>query len=478
MIRIHNSLTGEKQELKPVEPGHVRMYSCGITVYDYFHVGNARMLVVFDMVSRYLRHRGLRVTYVRNITDVDDKIINRARESGVDWRAHAAKYTAAMHEDLDRLGCLRPEKEPKASEYIDEMLTMIGQLIANGYAYVASDGDVMYAVHKFAPYGKLSGKKLEDLRAGSRVEVDTAKRDPLDFVLWKSAKPGEPAWPSPWGDGRPGWHIECSAMSTKELGEHFDIHGGGLDLKFPHHENEIAQTCGATHARFAEIWMHNGFLNIDNEKMSKSLGNFFTTREVLAKIKHPEVLRFFLLSSHYRGPMNYSPPQLEQSEAALTRMYLALHDMPVYGGELHTSTAATAAFAEAMDDDFNTPEAIAVLQGLARDLNTERAAKGDSSKARQLASELRALGGVLGFLGEDPGQFLRSAASVTGMGESGSPRLPGLSDAEIDTLVAARLAARKTKNFSESDRIRDQLAAEGVILEDKPGGITHWRRGN
>jgi cysteinyl-tRNA synthetase len=478
MIRIHNSLTGEKQELKPVEPGHVRMYSCGITVYDYFHVGNARMLVVFDMVSRYLRHRGLRVTYVRNITDVDDKIINRARESGVDWRAHAAKYTAAMHEDLDRLGCLRPEKEPKASEYIDEMLTMIGQLIANGYAYVASDGDVMYSVHKFAPYGKLSGKKLEDLRAGSRVEVDTAKRDPLDFVLWKSAKPGEPSWPSPWGDGRPGWHIECSAMSTKELGEHFDIHGGGLDLKFPHHENEIAQTCGATHGRFAEIWMHNGFLNIDDEKMSKSLGNFFTTREVLAKIKHPEVLRFFLLSSHYRGPMNYSPPQLEQSEAALTRMYLALRDMPVYGGDLHTSSAATAAFVESMDDDLNTPEAIAVLQGLARDLNTERTSKGESAKARQLASELRALGGVLGFLGEDPGKFLRSAATVTGTDEGGAPRLPGLRDTEIDTLVAARIAARKAKNFSESDRIRDQLAAAGVILEDKPGGITNWRRGS
>jgi cysteinyl-tRNA synthetase len=478
MIRIHNSLTGEKQELKPVEPGHVRMYSCGITVYDYFHVGNARMLVVFDMVSRYLRHRGLRVTYVRNITDVDDKIINRAKESGVDWRAHAARYAEAMHEDLDKLGCLRPEKEPKASEYIDEMLTMIGQLIANGYAYVASDGDVMYAVHKFAAYGRLSGKKLEDLRAGSRVEVDTAKRDPLDFVLWKSAKPGEPAWPSPWGDGRPGWHIECSAMSTKELGEHFDIHGGGLDLKFPHHENEIAQTCGATHGKFAEIWMHNGFLNIDDEKMSKSLGNFFTTREVLAKIKHPEVLRFFLLSSHYRGPMNYSPPQLDQSEAALTRMYLALRDMPVYGGELHTSTAATAAFVEAMDDDLNTPEAIAVLQGLARDLNTERTAKGESAKARQLASELRALGGVLGFLGEEPGKFLRSAATVTGTDEGGAPRLPGLSDTEIDTLVAARIAARKAKNFPESDRIRDQLAAGGVILEDKPGGITNWRRGS
>jgi cysteinyl-tRNA synthetase len=476
MIRIHNSLTGEKQELKPVEPGHVRMYSCGITVYDYFHVGNARMLVVFDMVSRYLRHRGLRVTYVRNITDVDDKIINRAKEAGVDWRAHAAKFTQAMHEDLDRLGCLRPEKEPRASEYIDEMLKMIGQLITNGYAYQATDGDVMYDVHKFAPYGKLSGKKLEDLRAGSRVEVDTAKRDPLDFVLWKSAKPGEPAWASPWGDGRPGWHIECSAMSTKELGEHFDIHGGGLDLKFPHHENEIAQTCGATHGRFAEIWMHNGFLNIDNEKMSKSLGNFFTTREVLAKIKHPEVLRFFLLSSQYRGPMNYSPPQLDQSEAALTRMYLALRDMPVYGGELYTPSPATSAFAAAMDDDFNTPEAIAVLQGLAREINTERTAHGESGKARQLASELRSLGVVLGFLGEDPARFLRSAATAT-VGTDGAPALPGLSDAEIDALIAERDAARKSKNWPESDRIRDQLVAAGVILEDKPGGVTLWRRG-
>ena len=479
MIRIHNSLTGEKQELKPVEPGHVRMYSCGITVYDFFHVGNARMLVVFDMVSRYLRYRGHRVTYVRNITDVDDKIINRARETGVDWRAYAAKYTAAMYEDLDRLGCLRPEKEPKASEYVEEMLTMIRQLIDNGYAYQAPNGDVMYDVRKFAAYGKLSGKKLDDLRAGSRVEVDTAKRDPLDFVLWKSAKPGEPSWPSPWGDGRPGWHIECSAMSTKELGEHFDIHGGGLDLKFPHHENEIAQTCGATHAPFAEIWMHNGFLSIDNEKMSKSLGNFFTAREVMAKIKHPEVLRFFLLSSQYRGPMNYSPAQLEQSEAALTRMYLSLRDMPVYGGELHTSTDATAAFVAAMDDDFNTPEAIAVLQGLARELNTERTAKGEGSRAKQLASELRALGGVLGFLGEDPGKFLRSAATAGGdVQQGGAPNLPGLSDSEIDALVAARLDARKAKNWAESDRIRDQLAAAGVILEDKPGGITNWRRGS
>jgi cysteinyl-tRNA synthetase len=463
MIRIHNSLTGEKQELMPVEPGHVRMYSCGITVYDYFHVGNARMLVVFDMVSRYLRHRGLRVTYVRNITDVDDKIINRARESGVDWREHARKYTAAMHEDLDKLGCLRPEKEPKASDYIDEMLKMISQLIENGYAYQATNGDVMYDVRKFGAYGKLSGRKLEDLRAGARVEVDEAKRDPLDFVLWKTAKPGEPAWPSPWGDGRPGWHIECSAMSTRELGEHFDIHGGGLDLKFPHHENEIAQTCGATGGKFAEIWMHNGFLNIDNEKMSKSLGNFFTTREVLAASK-PEVLRFLLLSSHYRGPMNYSPDQLEQAEAGLNRLYTALRDVPVVGGELYSPTAATRAFEAAMDDDFNTPQAIAALQGLARELNSARAAGADSPRAKLLAGELRALSGVLGILRVPVETWFRAGAAGS------------LDDAGIEALIKARDAARKAKNWAESDRIRDHLAAAGVILEDKPGGVTNWRR--
>jgi cysteinyl-tRNA synthetase len=464
MIRIHNSLAGEKQDLNPVEPGHVRMYSCGVTVYDYFHVGNARMLVVFDMVSRYLRHRGLRVTYVRNITDVDDKIIHRAREAGVDWREHARKYAAAMHEDLDALGCLRPEKEPKASDYIDEMLAMIGQLIAKGYAYQAPNGDVMYDVHKFRPYGKLSGKKLEDLRAGARVEVDSAKRDPLDFVLWKSAKPGEPAWPSPFGDGRPGWHIECSAMSMKELGEHFDIHGGGLDLKFPHHENEIAQSCGATGGKFADIWMHNGFLNIDNEKMSKSLGNFFTTREVLAKIRHPEVLRFFLLSSHYRGPMNYSPDQLTQAEAGLNRLFTALRGVPEVGGELYAPSAATRSFEAAMDDDFNTPEAIAALQGLAREINTERATGAITHRAKLLAGELRALGGVLGILRVQPELWFRAGAAG------------GLADADIEAQIAARLAARKAKQWAESDRIRDQLAAAGVVLEDKPGGVTTWRR--
>jgi cysteinyl-tRNA synthetase len=465
MIRIFNSLTGEKQELKPVEPGHVRMYSCGVTVYDYFHVGNARMLVVFDMVSRYLRHRGLRVTYVRNITDVDDKIINRAREAGVDWREHARKYTAAMHEDLDALGCLRPEKEPRASEYIDEMLAMIGELIERGYAYQAPNGDVMYDVHKFVPYGKLSGKRLEDLRAGARVEVDSAKRDPLDFVLWKSAKPGEPAWPSKWGDGRPGWHIECSAMSTRELGDHFDIHGGGLDLKFPHHENEIAQTCGARDVKFAEIWMHNGFLNIDNEKMSKSLGNFFTTREVIAKIRHPEVLRFFLLSSHYRGPMNYSVEQLEQAEAALNRMYTALRGVPpAPAASNYRPTRATEQFHAAMDDDFNTPEAIATLQGLARELNSAKAAGAPGEQQAAIAAELRALAGVLGILQVGEQQWFRAGAAG------------GLGDADIDALIAARLAARQQKNWAESDRIRQQLADQGVVLEDKPGGTTTWRR--
>ncbi|HRX90508.1 MAG TPA: cysteine--tRNA ligase [Steroidobacteraceae bacterium] len=461
MIRIHNSLTGEKQELRPLQSGHVRMYSCGITVYDYFHVGNARMLVVFDMVSRYLRYRRLRVTYVRNITDVDDKIIRRAAEEGIDWRALAERYTTAMHEDLALLGCMPPDKEPRASQYITEMLAMIGQLIERGYAYVASNGDVMYAVHKFEGYGRLSGKRLEDLRAGARVEVDVAKRDPLDFVLWKSAKPGEPSWPSPWGAGRPGWHIECSAMSTHELGPHFDIHGGGLDLKFPHHENEIAQTCGATGDKFAEIWMHNGFLNIDSEKMSKSLGNFFTTREVLKQLKHPEVLRYFLLSSHYRGPINYSREQLAQAEAALGRLYNSLRDLPVVAAVTHS--AATAAFEAVMDDDFNTPEALAVLQGLARAINSARDAH-ELDRAAVLAGELQLLGAVLGILTLGPADWFRAGYAT------------GLDAAAIDARVAARLAARQAKDWATSDRIRDELAAQGVVVEDKPGGKTVWRR--
>ncbi len=462
MIRIHDSLTGEKQVLQPLETNHVRMYSCGVTVYDYFHVGNARMLVVFDMVSRYLRYRGYRVTYVRNVTDVDDKIIRRAAEQGIDWRELAARYTAAMHEDLASLGCARPEIEPKASEYIAQMLAMIGQLVDKGFAYVGASGDVLYAVHKFPGYGKLSGKRLEDLRAGARVEVDESKRDPLDFVLWKSAKPGEPSWPSPWGPGRPGWHIECSAMSTHELGTRFDIHGGGLDLKFPHHENEIAQSCAATGDHFASIWMHNGFLNIDDEKMSKSLGNFFTAREVMAKVKHPEVLRFLLLSSHYRGPMNYSIEQLEHAEAALGRLYNALRGV-VSSTQSVASSEATATFEAAMDDDFNTPEAIAVLQGLARAINSARD-RGEGASVELLAAELRRLGGALGLLQLDAETWSRAGQAH------------GLADNEIDSQIALRLAARKAKNWAESDRIRDELARHGIVLEDKPGGITVWRR--
>ncbi|HEY2274628.1 MAG TPA: cysteine--tRNA ligase, partial [Steroidobacteraceae bacterium] len=331
MIRIHDSMSGVKQELRPITPGTLRMYVCGLTVYDYVHVGHGRMLTMFDVVTRYLRHRGYRLTYVRNITDIDDKIIRRAAENGETPDALTARFIAAMQEDCARLAILPPEEEPRATQYMPQMIAMVAKLIERGHAYVAADGDVLYSVASFAPYGRLSGKRLADLRAGARVEVDEAKRDPLDFVLWKQAKPGEPWWESPWGRGRPGWHIECSAMSTTLLGTHFDIHGGGMDLKFPHHENEIAQSCAATGGEFVNLWMHNGFVNVDEEKMSKSLGNFFTLREVLKAVRHPEVLRYFFLASHYRGPINYSLEQLEQADAALSRIYTALRGLPAAG---------------------------------------------------------------------------------------------------------------------------------------------------
>jgi cysteinyl-tRNA synthetase len=467
MIRIHNSLTGEKQELKPITPGHVGMYVCGITVYDYIHIGHARMLTVFDVVSRYLRHRGYKLTFVRNITDIDDKIIKRAAENHEPIDVLTERFIRAMNEDGEQLGLARPDFEPRATQYLPNIIDMVGKLIARGYAYVAADGDVLYAVAKFDGYGKLSGKRLADLRAGARVEVDEGKRDPLDFVLWKHAKPGEPAWDSPWGPGRPGWHIECSAMSTALLGTNFDVHGGGMDLKFPHHENEIAQSCGATGDRFVNLWMHNGFVNIDNEKMSKSLGNFFTVREVLPTLRHPEVLRYFVLSSHYRGPINYSLDQLEQADVALGRLYTALRDLPVVPA---VETEYTARFHEVMDDDFNTPEAIAVLQTLTRKVNSAKAA-GKAKRAAELGAELRALGGVLGLLQLDPAEWFRRPASHPGAVAGGS-----VGDAEIDRLIEARIAARKAKNWGESDRIRDELAKAGVILEDKPGGKTTWRR--
>jgi cysteinyl-tRNA synthetase len=487
MIRIHNSLTGEKQELQPIKPGHIGMYVCGMTVYDFLHIGHARMMTVFDIVQRYLRYRGYDVTYVRNITDIDDKIIKRAAENGEPIDALTGRFIQAINEDCAQLAIARPDHEPRATQHVPNMIAMIGTLIEKGYAYVAADGDVMYSVAKFEGYGKLSGKNLADLRAGARIEVDEFKRDPLDFVLWKHAKPGEPAWESPWGPGRPGWHIECSAMSAALLGTHFDIHGGGMDLKFPHHENEIAQSCAATGDRFVNLWIHNGFVNVDNEKMSKSLGNFFTVREVLPKLRHPEVLRFFFLMSHYRGPINYSFDQLEQADAALRGIYTALRDVPQ--APLVTSEY-TERFKEVMDDDFNTPEAIAVLQRLTREINLAKDT-GKERKAAALSAELRSLAEVLGVLALEPEQWFRlakpampgasdprgaggaSGEAGVGAGASGGA---SLGDSEIERLVEARIAARKAKDFGESDRIRDLLAAAGVIVEDKPGGKSTWRR--
>ncbi len=479
MIRIHNSLTGEKQILEPLVPGRVGMYVCGITVYDYIHIGHARVFVVFDIVSRYLRYRGYDLTYVRNITDIDDKIIKRALENGETIGAVTERFIRAMDEDAAALGIARPDHEPRVTRHLPGIIAMIQQLLDRGYAYIAADGDILYSVARFEGYGRLSGKRLADLRAGARVDVSEDKRDPLDFVLWKHAKPGEPAWDSPWGPGRPGWHIECSAMSTALLGTHFDIHGGGMDLKFPHHENEIAQSCGATGDQFVNIWMHNGFVNIDNEKMSKSLGNFFTVREVLPRLRHPEVLRYFILSSHYRGPINYSLDQLEQADSALSRIYTALRDLPEASA---TTSEHSARFREVMDDDFNTPEAIAVLQGMTREINSAKAA-GQLAKAAALANELRTLGGVLGLCQVDPVEWTRRGSTATKAegaraapaGQEAAPA-PELTDDVIEERVAARLAARKARNWAESDRIRDELAKAGVIVEDKPGGTTSWRR--
>ncbi|MGH8205356.1 MAG: cysteine--tRNA ligase, partial [Steroidobacteraceae bacterium] len=381
MLRIHNSMSGRKEPFRPIRAPHVGMYVCGVTVYDYCHVGHARSYVAFDVMRHWLRYRGYDVEYVRNITDIDDKIIRRAAENGESAEALAARFTAAMQADFAALGIEPPDHEPRATEYIPAIIAMIAQLVERGYAYVSAHGDVLYSVAKFADYGRLSGKRLEDLRAGARVEVDESKRDPLDFVLWKRAKPGEPRWASPWGEGRPGWHIECSAMSTELLGGHFDLHGGGMDLKFPHHENELAQACAASGEAFVNVWVHHGFVTIDEQKMSKSLGNFFTIREVLPYLRHPEVLRAFLLASHYRGPINYSPVQLAQADAALSRLYTALRDVPMQPMQPPEEAAGVAAeyqarFEAALDDDFNTPEAMAALQGLARELNVARAAAG------------------------------------------------------------------------------------------------------
>jgi cysteinyl-tRNA synthetase len=492
MLQIHNSLTGRKEMFKPIVPGHVGMYVCGMTVYDHIHVGHARSQIAFDVVRRWLKASGYKVRYVRNITDIDDKIIERSRERNEAVEALTARYIASTDEDLAALGVLKPDHEPRATAYVREIIRLIETLLQRGFAYVGTSGDVLYAVAKFQGYGRLSGKKLADLRAGARVEIDESKRDPLDFVLWKRAKPGEPAWESPWGAGRPGWHIECSAMAIALLGKHFDIHGGGMDLKFPHHENEIAQSCAACDAPFANVWMHNGFVRVDDEKMSKSLGNFFTVRDVLPRVR-PEVLRAFLVSSHYRGPVNYTEVNLRQADAVLQRLYLALRDTdkgvdkgvaspsdqgvdkrdatPLSEGDATPFTSPfTAAFAEAMDDDFNTPEALAALQGLARELNVAKSAA-DRERARKLAAELRRLGSLLGILEHDPAAWLATRSDLTG----GVPADADVVDpAEIERLVQARIEARKNRNWAESDRIRSELATRGVLLEDSPTGTT-WR---
>src|SRR5512139_2097111 len=399
MLKIYNTLSRDKQDFNPIEPGKVRMYVCGMTVYDYCHAGHARVMVVFDMVYRWLKASGYDVTYVRNITDIDDKIIRRAAENGESIHALTQRFIDAMHEDERALGVLAPDHEPRATQYVPQMLEIIALLEKNGIAYRAADGDVNYAVRKFEGYGKLSGKSLEDLRAGERVDVADGKNDPLDFVLWKHAKDSEPAevkWDSPWGAGRPGWHIECSAMSSELLGQHFDIHGGGADLQFPHHENEIAQSEGAHPCQFVNYWMHNGFVRVDNEKMSKSLGNFFTIREVLAKFD-AEVMRFFILRAHYRSPLNYSDMHIDDAKGALTRLYTALKAAPAGAGQVDWQEAHAQRFQAAMDDDFNTPEALAVLFDLANEVN-----KGGSMV---LAAQLKALAGTLGFLQRDPQEF-------------------------------------------------------------------------
>jgi cysteinyl-tRNA synthetase len=468
MLRLYNTLSRNKEDFQPLQAPHVRLYVCGMTVYDYCHVGHARVMVVFDAVQRWLRASGYLVTYVRNITDIDDKIIRRAVENGETIRALTDRFIAAMHEDADALGVQRPDHEPRATQYVPQMLSLIGQLEGRGLAYRAADGDVNYAVRRFAPYGRLSGKSLDDLRAGERVAVDDAKHDPLDFVLWKAAKPGEPAeatWPSPFGDGRPGWHIECSAMSTSLLGNTIDLHGGGADLQFPHHENEIAQSEGASGCQFVRYWMHNGFVRVDDEKMSKSLGNFFTIREVLQKYD-AEVVRLFILRAHYRSPLNYADVHLDDARASLLRLYGALGDNPPaaqVASAIDWTHPQAARFREAMDDDFNTPVALSILFELAGEAN-----RGDT-QARQL---LRSLAALLGLVERDPLQVRRSGLR----GAEAQSQASGLDDATVAGRVAQRAAAKKARRFDEADRIRAELAKQGIVLEDGPSGTT-WRRG-
>jgi len=459
-LQIFNTLKRQKEIFRPMVPGQVGIYVCGMTVYDFCHVGHARVMVVFDVVTRFLRHQGFKVNYVRNITDIDDKIISRANEAGEVFGSLTERFIEEMHRDERDLFVLPPDQEPRATASIDAIVTMIEKLVERGHAYVGDNGDVYFAVTSFEGYGRLSGRQLDDLQAGERVEVDQHKRNPLDFVLWKSAKPDEPSWSSPWGEGRPGWHIECSAMSTACLGNHFDIHGGGKDLQFPHHENEIAQSEGATGETFVNLWMHNGFVRIDDEKMSKSLGNFFTVREVLNQYRGEEV-RMFILSSHYRSPLNYSDQHLNEARAALETLYTALRGLSL--PEEASTTEFSQRFVDAMNDDFNTADALAVLFDCAREVN--RLKTSDLEKAATQAAELKQMAAVLGLLNQDPEVYFKASPDQQG----------GLQAEEIDALIEQRLQARSDKDWALADEIRDRLKAEGVVLEDAAGG-TSWRR--
>lgn len=455
-MKIYNSLTRKKETFQPIEPGKVKIYVCGPTVYDFAHIGNARTYAAFDVVVRYLRFRSYDVTYVRNITDIDDKIIKRANENKESFEQVVERFTTAIHDDFAALGLLKPNHEPRATEYIPKIIALIEKLIANNHAYIAENGDVYYDVRSFATYGALAHRNIDQLESGARVEINDVKRDPLDFVLWKLAKPGEPFWESPWGVGRPGWHIECSAMSTSLLGDHFDMHGGGKDLIFPHHENEIAQSEAATHCKFANIWLHAGFLQIEKTKMSKSLGNFFTIRDVLAKYP-AEVLRYFLITSHYRSPIQYSEDNLIQARNALQRLYTALRDLPEANAV--TNTVYEEKFIAAMDDDFNTPIAFSVLFDLAHEV--QRLKETNPTAASEHGALLKKIASVLHILQDNPADFLKAGDA-------------NLDVAKIENLITLRNEARASKNWAEADRVRAELTAMSIVLEDGANGTT-WK---
>ncbi|MBT4837681.1 MAG: cysteine--tRNA ligase [Methylococcales bacterium] len=464
MLTIYNTLTKEKAEFKPIQPGKVKIYVCGMTVYDHCHIGHARVLVVFDVIVRYLRHIGYDVTYVRNITDVDDKIIKRANENNEDIKQLTTRFIESMHQDAKELGVKSPDIEPKATDSMASIISMVKTLVDKGMAYVGENNDVYYSVGKFDNYAQLSGKNIEDLVSGTRVDVNEVKKDPLDFVLWKAAKSNEPSWESPWGQGRPGWHIECSAMSTDCLGNHFDIHGGGMDLQFPHHDNEIAQSEAATGEHFVNYWMHNGFVRINEEKMSKSLGNFFTVKEVLKQYRGEEI-RYFILASHYRSPLNYSDQQLDAAKASLSRLYTAIRGVDFkVSGAIDPNNAYAKRFYDAMNDDINTSEAVSVLFDLSHEINQCRA--NEKLGVEELVGLLVQLGSVIGLLQQDAEQFFKATA-----GQSDD----AITDQAIDELIQQRLTARQQKNWAEADNIRDQLSEQGVILEDGAGGTT-WKR--